>query len=466
MGMMDDIRSRHKRRQEAKSQTPSVSPQAGAAALPVNVGAQPAPTGQAVAGGGQQATDGGQQAPKVGGLYGNPDGLPAPPPNVRLGKHGEILRDLEPPKPPSSTQHQVKVQPLKAEAQPTSEADATPRRMTYQELFEATTPYKPLTDEQRTKEAKREKRQKLFAAIGDGLSAMSNLYATTQGSPGIKLPGLSKGAMQRWERLRAERGALEREYAAGLQRAQAMDEQREQSERQWRAQLQKQQQEAAFRAAEYDLKVADHKLKQAQAELENARKDKLTEAKIKELEERVEDRKMKRNLALRKLAQDERQHKERIGLGYANLNERKTARLSGGGKGKQDETYPIHYAGGAINIPKNAVNTANIAGIYAKIPLEYIEEAWPDSYKKPNRDDMMNVIGEFLETAPNKKEDETDVQYQARMKAYEGVIAGLKRLGGSTRGLGPMAGIVPGDVPSEEKPKMGYGDGYDFEDED
>ena len=42
---------------------------------------------------------------------------------------------------------------------------------------------RPETEEQKAKREKRERREKLFAAIGDGLSALSNVYFTTKGAP-------------------------------------------------------------------------------------------------------------------------------------------------------------------------------------------------------------------------------------------------------------------------------------------
>lgn len=444
MGMMDDIRSRHKRRQAAKNQPQGVIPQAGATgeagavAPSVNVWVQSAPTAQ--------ATRERQQETNVDNASG---ARPTLPPNVTLGKHGEMLRATEPafetPKPPSSTTQKEEAQPQKKEgqtaneeAQPKDEAHTAPKRMSYLELFERTTPYKPPTDEQREQERKRERRQKLFSAIGDGLSAMANLYATTQGSPGVKQPSLSEAAQKRWDKHHAERKALEREYEAGRMRAVAMDEQKEQAERQWRTQLQKQQQEAAYRAAEYELKLAKQQHQEAQAKLKNARENKLAEAKIKDIEQRA-------TMAQARYEQAAKQHKERMSLGYANLNERKAARL----KDKQSGVS-IRYAGGVINIPKDAANTANVAGVYNKIPKAH--RPWFDLTRKPSREEMMNALGEYLETASNKSSQE-----------YKDVVDGLNRLGATSRGLGPMAGLVPSGLPSEERPKMGYGDGYDFE---
>lgn len=72
----------------------------------------------------------------------------------------------------------------------------------------------PETKEQREKREKRERRRRRIAAIGDGLSALSNLYFTTQYAPDMYRPGngqLEKvSALQ--EKLRQQRDAQRAAY--------------------------------------------------------------------------------------------------------------------------------------------------------------------------------------------------------------------------------------------------------------
>lgn len=66
--------------------------------------------------------------------------------------------------------------------------------------------YAPLTsDEEKKKQMRREKRNAIIGALGDGLSALSNLYFTTKGAPdqGLK-PGLTESAKKRMDDLRAQ----------------------------------------------------------------------------------------------------------------------------------------------------------------------------------------------------------------------------------------------------------------------
>lgn len=62
------------------------------------------------------------------------------------------------------------------------------------------------TEEQRKRREKAEKRNALFAAIGDGVSALSNLYFTTKGSPSAdQSKSLSKAESDRRDKARKER---------------------------------------------------------------------------------------------------------------------------------------------------------------------------------------------------------------------------------------------------------------------
>ena len=61
------------------------------------------------------------------------------------------------------------------------------------------------SDEEKKKQMRREKRNAIIGALGDGLSALSNLYFTTKGAPdqGLK-PGLTDAAKKRMDDLRAQ----------------------------------------------------------------------------------------------------------------------------------------------------------------------------------------------------------------------------------------------------------------------
>lgn len=80
---------------------------------------------------------------------------------------------------------------------------------------------------------KRERNRAIVSAIGDGLSALSNLYFTTKGAPSMEQPKLSEKNMARYKYLKDLRSKQEAAYNAGLMNAMYRDYQIGNNERQW-----------------------------------------------------------------------------------------------------------------------------------------------------------------------------------------------------------------------------------------
>ena len=68
---------------------------------------------------------------------------------------------------------------------------------------------KPMTAEEKAAQEKRHKRDQLINSIGEGISALSNLYFTTKGAPNAYEPSnsLTQKAQARYDKLKAEREA-------------------------------------------------------------------------------------------------------------------------------------------------------------------------------------------------------------------------------------------------------------------
>lgn len=115
------------------------------------------------------------------------------------------------------------------------------RPQSYADLFVALNPYRPATPEQLEEERKRNKRNALFAAISDGISALSNLYFTTKGAPNSFNGGstLSGKMYERQRQLQKDREARDKEYLNGYLRALEMDRAQGIQERNWQHQLQR-----------------------------------------------------------------------------------------------------------------------------------------------------------------------------------------------------------------------------------
>lgn len=113
------------------------------------------------------------------------------------------------------------------------------RRMTYTEMLDKLSQYKPQTPEEIEEEKRREARQKRFASIGDGISALANMYFTSKGAPSMYdgRNSQTERVSNRWDKLRQEREAQKNEYMNAAIRAQAMDEEYADKERNWQRQL-------------------------------------------------------------------------------------------------------------------------------------------------------------------------------------------------------------------------------------
>lgn len=118
---------------------------------------------------------------------------------------------------------------------PVSEQQTAPKKLTYTEMFQQMSPYKPPTPEELEKERKRQKREAILAAIGDGISAMSNLYFTTQYAPNAFDPskGMAATTKKRFDQLKKDREDNQRQYMEGFMRAMRWDAEDERDDRNW-----------------------------------------------------------------------------------------------------------------------------------------------------------------------------------------------------------------------------------------
>lgn len=138
-------------------------------------------------------------------------------------------------------------------------------------FYTARNPYKEPSPEELEKERRRRKREAIFSAIGDGISAMANLYFTSKGAPSSYDPraSLSGQARRRWDMIDAERTKRKSEWTEGYMRAKKADEENERDSRNWRRML--------SRDAESDRRYKAEQIfkeQQQQAE-EKYREDKL-----------------------------------------------------------------------------------------------------------------------------------------------------------------------------------------------
>lgn len=156
-------------------------------------------------------------------------------------------------------------------------------QMSYVEMYEMMNPNKPETAEERAKREKREKGEAILSAVGDGISALSNLFFTSRYSPNAYDPskGMSATTKERWDRLRQEREANRRAYSDGYMRAMAMDEAKDREDRNWRHTIEREK----IADERYEVKEARDK---ALADLnEQLKRHQISEAGYKEEQARI-----------------------------------------------------------------------------------------------------------------------------------------------------------------------------------
>lgn len=93
-----------------------------------------------------------------------------------------------------------KITPKTTDATPSTEGE---EYHTFRDILAKLAPQ--TSDEDKRKQMRRERRKAIVSALGDGLSALSNLYFTTKGAPdqGLK-PGMTDSAKKRMDDLRAQ----------------------------------------------------------------------------------------------------------------------------------------------------------------------------------------------------------------------------------------------------------------------
>lgn len=181
------------------------------------------------------------------------------------------------------------------------------KAMTYTEMYQRLNPFRPPTPEELEAEKKKEKREQLFASIGDGISALSNLYFTTKGAPNAYDPSKSMSAKTkaRWDKLRADRDAKMNAYISGIMASKQADDAAAAASRQWERQLGLDRAKAARDQFNDQLALLQEKRDQEMHDLnkklaDNKIKQGEYDAKIKEIESKYAEAEKKAELAAKK----------------------------------------------------------------------------------------------------------------------------------------------------------------------
>lgn len=177
---------------------------------------------------------------------------------------------------------------------------------TYRDILAKLAPQ--TSDEDKRKQMRRERRKAIVSALGDGLSALSNLYFTTKGAPdqGLK-PGLTDSAKKRMDDLRTQWQKEKDKYQDLMLKGLEMD--REQGNWLKSYELQKN----ADKRAQKELTIKEEEWEKKKPILEQElEKNKQELAKL-ERENNIGNATWKEEVALqkKKIAQQEREIEER-----------------------------------------------------------------------------------------------------------------------------------------------------------
>lgn len=350
-----------------------------------------------------------------------------------------ITVPYEPGKEPKDAVPVVKKAPLPT-AQPTPAGAQAPeaappakaperKRMSYVEMFQQMSPYKPPTAEELENARKKEKRDKVFAAIGDGIAALSNLYFTTKGAPNAFDPknSLSAKTKERWEKLKKEREENARYYTQAYMQAMRNDEEADRDDRNWQHQLEREK-------IGDDRYNADIEHRDKREGIEDNRYD--ANIKHRDAREKVEDEHWQKNFdeAKRQFNITSAQNAKRINMESARLKKELE---------KDVVTFALGRGKGTIAVPTNALNASNVSYIFNKLPADVQAQCQGEAiydknrrkivgHKAPTTEAMLICIGANIDGSVDAQDALREV---AGNKPKGGKKLGLDGGGGKKVGL-------------------------------
>lgn len=111
--------------------------------------------------------------------------------------------------------------------------------LSYVDMWNKLNPYEAPTPEQLEQERKKKKRDQIWAAVGDSISSLSNLFFTSQYAPNAYTGQntMSEAVRNRWDKLEKDRKDNFNNWYNGYIRASAMDDANDKDKRNWEYQL-------------------------------------------------------------------------------------------------------------------------------------------------------------------------------------------------------------------------------------
>lgn len=229
-----------------------------------------------------------------------------------------------------------------------------------------------MTPEEKAAEAKRERRAKIFSAIGDGISALANVYFTSKGAPDMYNPSTSMSAKTKayWDKLNAERKANEDKYNDLLLGAYKADKADKDAKDKWQQQLEqwKIEMERKNEAEMYKRgkDAADAKYRREKDDADRSSRENIAASQI--------------EAANRRAAADRSQRQTQFDIRYGGK----------GGGNKSKYTFSLGRGKGTVSVDSDAINDANVRQIYDRLPEE-VRRTAQERYKTAKTDNGLPV---------------------------------------------------------------------------
>lgn len=269
--------------------------------------------------------------------------------------------------------------PAKKEEQPT--------HFSYLELTKQMNPYKAPTQEELEKERKKQKRDKIFAAIGDGLSAFHVAYANAYGTkPIVDIRNSMSGKVRnRYEQLQKERDAKKMEYMNAYLRAQQLDDEAARDQRNWKRQLERDKVADDRDKRDFDNRVHQQEVQQQQWQQSFDRQGE-------QWKKQFEESKRQFNISSAQQAQRISMESKRL------ANELQ----------KDNVSFALGTGKGTITVPTNALNSSNVSFVFSKLPQNVRDQVKGEpiynatktkieGYQPPTTDAMLIAIGSNID---------------------------------------------------------------------
>lgn len=274
---------------------------------------------------------------------------------------------------------------------PAEQQPQQPKQMSFVDLLNAF--YTPETAEERAKRERKEKWDKTAAAIGDGISALANLYYTTKGAPNSYdgKNSMSERTRQLYDKLDKDRKENDRWYLNYYMNAAKMDEEA----KRYKDQIDYRDKQDAIKKEQYEEGIAHRNAREA---VHDANTKWLQQFQEKQADEKNKQFWASHNLSVKNYNRQLERENPTIGFALGN--------------------------GQKANIKKQNINPQNVSYVYNKLPKEvreqYAQEPVFDSYgipvmttdengnrmpvtkaRKLNENDMMVIIGEHIANYPD-----------------------------------------------------------------